>query len=477
MILGSLVSAKDPDRQKPNVVFILTDDQAPWALGLSGHPHADTPHLDKLFKQGMWLKKSYVVTPVCSPSRTSLMTSRYGSELGVTDWIHPRNEPDLGLNPKTVTWTEAMQAAGYRTGLVGKWHLGVPDKFHPTKTGFDYFMGFRTGGNKVIRPTLEVNGKNQQVDGYTYDILTDDALRFIDRNKDRAFLLCLHYRAPHTAWLPQPDSDRKPFENLDPKIPNPDFPNLDVQRVKRMTRDYLGSVKGVDRNVGRVLKHLDQLQLAENTIVVFTSDHGYSMGHNGIWHKGNGHWALKPAPPVTNPNIPRNQRPNMYDNSIFVPTAIRWPGKIAPNSTLDLPVSNLDWYPTLLNLTGVPLPKGETIRGRDITPALMGKDIEWADVCYGEYSTHHQSKTHMRMIRTTRWKLVRDFLNPERDELFDLKNDPDEIHNIAQEQPEIVKEMESMLTNIRKTAISQDDVDPEETKRIEDMLRPFGPPG
>jgi len=447
MILGSLVSAKGPEFQKPNVVFILTDDQAPWALGLSGHPHADTPHLDKLFKQGMWLKKSYVVTPVCSPSRTSLMTSRYGSELGVTDWIHPRNEPDLGLNPKTVTWTEAMQSAGYRTGLVGKWHLGVPDKFHPTETGFDYFMGFRTGGNKVIRPTLEVNGKDQQVDGYTYDILTDDALRFIDRNKDRTFLLCLHYRAPHTAWLPQPDSDRKPFENLDPKIPNPDFPNLDVERVKRMTRDYLGSVKGIDRNVGRVLKHLDQLQLAENTIVVFTSDHGYSMGHNGIWHKGNGHWALKPAPPVTNPNIPRNQRPNMYDNSIFVPTAVRWPGKIAPNSTLDLPVANLDWYPTLLNLTGVPLPKGETIRGRDITPALMGKEIEWPDVCYGEYSTHHQSKTHMRMIRTSNWKLVRDFLNPERDELFDLKNDPAESRNVIGQKKNavVVRELHTQI--------------------------------
>ena len=447
MILGSLVSAKVPEVQKPNVVFILTDDQAPWALGLSGHPHADTPHLDKLFKQGMWLKKSYVVTPVCSPSRTSLMTSRYGSELGVTDWIHPRNEPDLGLNPKTVTWTEAMQSAGYRTGLVGKWHLGVPHKFHPTKTGFDYFMGFRTGGNKVIRPTLEVNGIDQQVDGYTYDILTDDALRFIDRNRDRAFLLCLHYRAPHTAWLPQPDSDRKPFENLDPKIPNPDFPNLDVERVKRMTRDYLGSVKGIDRNVGRVLKHLDQLQLAENTIVVFTSDHGYSMGHNGIWHKGNGHWALKPAPPVTNPNIPRNQRPNMYDNSIFVPTAIRWPGKIAPNSTLDLPVANLDWYPTLLKLTGVPLPKSETIRGRDITPALMGKEIKWPDVCYGEYSTHHQSKTHMRMIRTSNWKLVRDFLNPERDELFDLKNDPAESRNVIGDKKNavVVRELHTQI--------------------------------
>lgn len=444
VLLSSLASAED---RKPNVVFILTDDQAPWALGLSGHPHANTPNLDRLFKQGMWLKKSYVVTPVCSPSRTSLMTSRYGSELGVTDWIHPRNEPNLGLDPKTVTWTEAMQSAGYRTGLIGKWHLGVPDKFHPTKTGFDYFMGFRTGGNKVIRPTLEVNGQEKPVEGFTYDILTDDALKFIERNRNRSFLLCLHYRAPHTAWLPQPDSDRKPFVNLDPQIPNPDYPNLDVDRVKRMTRDYLGSVKGVDRNVGRVMKLLEKLKLADDTIVVFTSDHGYSMGHNGIWHKGNGHWALKPPPPVTNPNIPRNQRPNMYDNSIFVPTAIRWPGKIAPNTVLDLPVSNLDWYPTLLNLAGVPLPAGETIRGRDITPALMGKDIEWPDVCYGEYSTHHQSKTHMRMIRTTNWKLVRDFLNPERDELFDLKNDPAESRNVIanKQNAAVVRELHGMI--------------------------------
>ncbi len=444
VLLSSLASAED---RKPNVVFILTDDQAPWALGLSGHPHANTPNLDRLFKQGMWLKKSYVVTPVCSPSRTSLMTSRYGSELGVTDWIHPRNEPNLGLDPKTVTWTEAMQSAGYRTGLIGKWHLGVPDKFHPTKTGFDYFMGFRTGGNKVIRPTLEVNGQEKPVEGFTYDILTDDALKFIERNRNRSFLLCLHYRAPHTAWLPLPDSDRKPFENLDPQIPNPDYPNLDVDRVKRMTRDYLGSVKGVDRNVGRIMKLLEKLKLADDTIVVFTSDHGYSMGHNGIWHKGNGHWALKPPPPVTNPNIPRNQRPNMYDNSIFVPTAIRWPGKIAPNTVLDLPVSNLDWYPTLLNLAGVPLPASETIRGRDITPALMGKDIEWPDVCYGEYSTHHQSKTHMRMIRTTHWKLVRDFLNPERDELFDLKNDPAESRNVIANKKNgaVVRELHGMI--------------------------------
>ena len=351
----SLANAKE---QRPNVVFILTDDQAPWALSLSGHPHANTPNLDKLFKQGMWLKKAYVVTPVCSPSRAALMTSRYGSELGIKDWIHPRNEPNLGLDPKTVTWTEAMQAEGYHTGLVGKWHLGVPDKFHPTKTGFDYFMGFRTGGNKVTNPTLEVEGKNQKVEGFTYDILTDDALKFIERNQKKTFLLCLHYRAPHAAWMPQPESDRKPFDKLDPQIPNPDYPNLDVARVKRMTREYLGSVKGVDRNVGRVLKQLDDLKLADNTIVVFTSDHGYSIGHNGIWYKA-----------------------------------------------------------------------------------------DWPNVCYGEYSTLHQSKTHMRMIRTANWKLVRDFLNPVRDELFDLKNDPAESQNVikAGKNAAVTKELHGMI--------------------------------
>ena len=299
----------------------------------------------------------------------------------------------------------------------------------------------------VINPTLEVNGKNAKTEGYTYDVLTDDAMEFIKRNQKKEFLLCLHYRAPHTRWLPQPESDRKPFENLDPQIPNPDYPNLDVARVKRMTREYLGSVKGVDRNVGRVIKLLDELKLAKDTIVVFTSDHGYSMGHNGIWHKGNGHWVLKPPPAVTNKNIPRNQRPNMYDNSIFVPTAVRWPGHIAPGTVLDLPVSNLDWYPTLLKLAGIKLPKGETIRGRDISGTLLGKKTDWPDVCYGEYSTHHQSKTHMRMIRTTNWKLVRDFLNPERDELFDLKNDPAESRNViaAKKNAAVVKELHGMI--------------------------------
>ena len=155
VVLGSPAWAAE----RPNILFLFTDDQAPWAIGVSGYPHAKTPNLDRLAKSGAYLVNSFTTTPVCSPSRASLMTSRYGSELGITDWIHPRREPQLGLDPDLVTWPEVLREAGYHTGLVGKWHLGVPDRFHPTKTGFDYFMGFRTGGTRPSNPILEKNGQ------------------------------------------------------------------------------------------------------------------------------------------------------------------------------------------------------------------------------------------------------------------------------------------------------------------------------
>ena len=143
---------------RPHVLFILTDDQAPWAVGVSGHPHAHTPHLDDLFRSGARLTNSFVVTPVCSPSRVSTICSRYGSELSITDWIHPRNEPELGLPPETVTWPRLLQQAGYQTALIGKWHLGKLDSQHPTVFGYESFMGFREGGTSPKNPRLEVNG-------------------------------------------------------------------------------------------------------------------------------------------------------------------------------------------------------------------------------------------------------------------------------------------------------------------------------
>jgi len=434
--------------ERPNVLFIFTDDQAPWALGLSGHPYAKTPNLDGLFRDGAYLVNSFTTTPVCSPSRAGLMTGRYGSEVGITDWINPRVEYGVGLPPNTICWTELLQQQGYKTGLVGKWHLGVPDRFHPTRTGFDYFMGFRSGGSRVKGAVLEKKGQQQTFPDFTTNVITDHAIEFIKQNQAEPFLCCVHYRAPHAPWLPLPDSDWDPFKELDPTPPHPEYPKLDVEKVKQKTREYLGSVLGVDRNVGRMLETLNELNLAENTILIFTSDHGYNMGHNGIWHKGNGHWILTELPKGT-PNVPPLQRPNMYDNSLRVPTAIRWPGVIEPGTVIEETVCNLDWFPTLLEMTGTPMPAGNAVRGETIVPLLKGESVSWDNDLYAEYSTKHQSQTHMRMYRTPRWKLVRDFLNPERHELYDLESDPQETTNlIDRDTPEIQQVIQDLHAKI-----------------------------
>ena len=414
---------------QPNILFVYTDDQAGWALGLSGHPHASTPNMDKLFRRGAYLPNSFTVTPVCSPSRASLMTSRYGTELGLTDWLNPRREPLLGLDAKEVTWPELVRAAGYQTGLVGKWHLGLLDEHHPKEHGYESFMGFRGGGVATADPVLERQGKEQRYRGLTADILTGEALEFLQRERAVPFLLSLHYRAPHTRWLPVAPEDWAPFDGLLPIVPNPDFPYLDVERVRRMTREYLASTKSVDRNLGRILAKLDELGLADGTVIVYTSDHGYNMGHSGVWHKGNGHYVRTRNPPAT-ANIPDGQRPNMWDRSIRVPTAVVWPGRIEPGQVIEESVSNLDWFPTMAAIAGAEIPPGAVVRGRNLVPLLVGTASGWSDEIYGEYSTHHQSRTHMRMLRTAGWKLVRDFLNPERDELYDLASDPEETTNL-----------------------------------------------
>ena len=424
---------------RPNIVFVYTDDQAPTAVGISGTGQLKTPHMDRLFHQGARLENSFVTTPVCSPSRAGLMTSRYGTELGITDWINPQWEPSHGLDPKTVTWPELLSDAGYRTGLVGKWHLGTLDRFHPTRTGF------RTGGNTPKDPVLEFAGKTRQFEGFTPDILTDHAVDFVRRNRNRPFLLCLHFRAPHAAWLPVPDGDWTPYKDLDPTIPNPDYPRLDVAKVKRMTREYYASVASVDRNVGRLLAVLDQLELTDNTIIAFTSDHGYNLGHNGVWYKGNAQWQLTEPPPQRWPHIPSRQRPNLYDQSLRVPTAVRWPGVIEPGSVITETVTNLDWYPTLLAMVGAVLPRKVLVRGHSFLPLLRGEKVAWDNDLYAEYSMKHGAQTHMRAWRTPKWKLMVDFLNDGRVELYNLQLDPVETANLAESQDPDIQRVRKRL--------------------------------
>ncbi len=437
-ILGSCKTQQNlPPELKPNIIFIYTDDQAPWALGLNGNDQLKTPNLDRIGKEGAYLPNFFTPTPVCSPTRASLITSRYSTETGITDWINPSwpkslhgVEPEVGLDSKFPTWIQAFQNNGYRTGLIGKWHLGDNTDQRPEVFGYDYFMGFLGGGTAVVDPMLEENREEKKFTGFTTNILTDKALAFIKSNQQQPFFLSLHYRAPHSPWLPLPDEDWLPYQNLPVKFPHPFYPNLDTSRLRQMTREYYGSIAGIDRSVGKVISLLDSLGLSNNTIVIFTSDHGYNMGHNGIWHKGNGHWVVT-SPPSGTDNIPEGQRPNMYDNSIKVPAMVKWPGKILPGTVVTESVTVLDWYPTLLKLAGIPMEEDLQIHGRNFLPLLRGEQSEgWDNNVFGQYSTHHQSRTDMRMFRTKEWKLVKDYKNPDRDELYNLTEDPDETNNL-----------------------------------------------
>jgi choline-sulfatase len=417
---------------RPNILFIYTDDQAAWAMGNTGNPDCDTPGMDRLVREGAKFTNFFVTTPVCSPSRVGLLASRYGSEVGITDWIAPRagkyqrREADLGLDPTIATWVRDLRDAGYNTGLVGKWHLGTQDKFLPKHFGYEYFYGFREGGGKVIDPELEHDGKKAVEKGLMADLLTDKALDFLQNagKQDKPFMLSLHYRSPHAPWKPVAESDEAHVKDRELTLPAPDVPNLDHKRMDRLMREYLASVAGVDRNVRRLLKLLDETGWAKNTIVVFTSDHGYNVGHHGIIHKGNGSWLTIKG------TTPSGRRANMFDTSMRVPAIVRWPGVVAPGSIVDETITNLDWFPTLLAMAGLK-PKGNAlIHGRNFLPLLQGNTIPWENNFYGEYGMHHGEVTDMRVYRTPEWKLMRDFLRPGKDELYHLAEDPGETKNL-----------------------------------------------
>jgi len=426
---------------RPNIIFIMTDDQGPWAFGDAPNPDAYTPNMDKLRRQGVRLTNCFVTTPVCSPSRASLLTSRYSTEVGITDYIESEKH---GLNPALPAWPRIFADAGYATALVGKWHLGQADRFHPRLFGYKEFAGFRWGAKTSKDPVIEVHNRTFRQQGYTPDILTDLALDFVRRKKDVPFLLSLHYWAPHASvhrrpdkrhtWLPLSKADWSQFEDKDVTIGNPDYPDLDVAAVKRMTREYLASVASADRNIGKLLNLLDELNLSKKTVVVFTSDNGYNMGHNAVEGKGNGDHILINC---------FDERPNLFDNSLKVPTFIRWPGVIKAGSKIDQTITFLDWFGTLPAMANLKVPADYNIRGRNFLPLLLGKNIKWNNDLYAQYTMRGAGE--MRCYRTPQWKLVRDFEHVIKDELYDLVNDPAETTNLIDSTEPAVQKQKNIL--------------------------------
>ncbi|WP_165075160.1 sulfatase family protein [Paludisphaera rhizosphaerae] len=414
---GAVVAAEGP---RTNIIAVVTDDQAAWTVGCYGNPEAKTPNMDRLAKEGARFANAFSVTPVCSPSRASFMTGRHGIEVGITDWIAPV-EAAVGLPVGVETWPGLLQKAGYETALVGKWHLGVNPDQHPTRRGFDHFFGHLGGGWSPKSPTFEVEGKQKTFDGlFSVDVMTDEVLRWMRENKDGPFAISVHYREPHVPYAPMPPEDEAVYKDLDPKIP--DSPLLDRNKVKTATRRYYSAIRAVDRNLGRILDELDSLKLADRTIVMFTSDHGYNIGQHVIQHKGNGRWI---AGGVEGPT-----RPNMWDTSLRIPLLIRWPGVARPNTVIDETVRNIDTMATVCGMLGVPVAAGSQ-RGRDFSPLLRGETpSDWDQDVYGAYDLHNGALAYMRMVRTPKWKLVRHLKTNFMDELYDLANDPGETRNL-----------------------------------------------
>jgi uncharacterized sulfatase len=418
-ITATYSSAAEAERY--NLIVIVTDDQAEWGMGAYGNKEVRTPHMDRLSREGARFRNAFCATPVCSPSRASFLTGRYGTQVGITDWISP-DEADagLGLPSEAITWPRVLQQSGYRTALIGEWHLGARPAFHPTRRGFHYFFGFLGGASQPMDPTLEVNGQEKQLKGPLPDLLMNEAIRFVEDNRSRPFSLSLHFREPHAPYTPVPAEDAAPFKGLDPTVPQ--TPGANVPQVKTWARDYFASIHAVDRNLGRLLAKLDELKLAQKTIILFTSDHGYMIGHHGLHAKGNAHWI---AGGVRGP-----LRPNMFEESIRVPLLVKWPGVVKPSLEISEPVSNIDTFASVLGMLQIPIPAGVKQEGLDFTPLLRGQKVVWRDAIFGQYDLHNSGLAYMRMIRTNEWKLVRHHHVNYLDELYHLADDPGETRNL-----------------------------------------------
>jgi len=435
------LNAAQPTQDRPwNLIAIVTDDQAAWAVGAYGNSEIITPNMDRLAREGARFTNFFVTSPLCTPSRATYLTGLYSQQSGINDVAYLR-DPFEGLPLNVPTWPRVLKEHGYTTGLIGKWHLGRLPENHPTNYGIDYFFGFIGGSNVPMDPVLEKDRVNTQFRGSLPDILVDDAIQFLERNRETPFALMLHFREPHAPHAPVPPEDTEPYKNLDPHVeivdpnaaimdddqepPAPESIELHRKLLKVKIKTYYASVHSVDRNLGRLLAVLDKLGLAKRTIVVFTSDNGYMFGHRGLKGKGL-------AQPIWNHTLQNNVFVvNMFEESIRVPLIIRWPGVVKGGSVFDELASNVDIYATYLGMLGIPAPTDSRTQGMDLSILLRNPKSAWRTTLFADFTPDQTGDIEFfRMARTKRWKLVKAYLNPAQSQLYDLLNDPHEQHNL-----------------------------------------------
>ncbi len=417
-------------RRLPNLLFVLTDDQAQWAVGAYGNPDIHTPNMDRLAREGMRFTLA-MTCPVCSPSRGMILSGLYPHQIGLDDYIG--DDEDEGIDPQVPLLPEILKQAGYATALFGKWHLGHKrPEHHPNRRGFDLFVGARGGGFANKDPKLEVNGEVRQFPRFAIEVLTEYALQFMHQHNDRPFALFFHTREPHLPYLPVPEEAMKPYDGKKLKVPKVE--GVPEERVQQEYRAYYSAITAVDIALGRLLDELEQLGIADDTIVVLMGDNGYMIGQHGLETKGNA-WRIIPQGRTGTKILgdPKLRRPNMFDLSILVPLIVRWRGVAPPNSVCDELVVSTDLMPTfveILRWCGCEVPSDFPFEGQSLLPLLRGEKVPWRDAAFLLYDLHHGAVAHMRMVRTKHWKLVLHLEEGGQHELYDLQTDPNEERNL-----------------------------------------------
>ena len=413
--------------KKPNIVFLLIDDMGWPDLACYGHPLHETPEIDRLRAQGMKFTDFYAATPVCSSTRCTIQSGQYAARVGITDFIPGHWRPfeklivppiENALPDDIKTPGDALGAAGYVTGYFGKWHLG-PDATHgPDKRGYDVTARTLPKEFRAWRKARDPGPKR-------IDLLTDQTLWFIEQNKDRPFFVTLSHYAVHIPLEATPEAVEKYREKPKP----PEGVNNPV---------YAAMTENLDASIGRILARLDALNLADNTMVVFTSDNG-GLGkiYTGIGE-------------VVSTNAPlRDEKGSLYEGGIRVPLIVRWPGVVEPGSVCREPATTADLMPTFCEAAHAKLPD-QPIDGLSLVPLLKNADARLdREAIYFHYPHYHHSRP-AGAIRAGDLKLI-EFFDGSPLELYNLKNDVGETTNLARKMPDQAKRLQQMLAAWRKS--------------------------
>ncbi len=388
-----LLSGCQTEVQPPNVVLILTDDQGFGDFGFTGNEIMETPVLDQLKEESTYFDRFYV-SPVCAPTRASILTGRYHLRTGTT-WVTHGKET---MRPEEKTIAESLKAHGYETGCFGKWHNGEHYPHHPNGQGFDTFFGFTAGHwNNYFDAKLEYNGKEVATKGYIADVLTDSALSFLEQNVDKPFLCYIPYNTPHSPY----------------QVADKYFDKYKKKGMDEKNAAVYGMCENIDFNVGRILSKLEELDLAENTIVIYLSDNGPSGQRYNAGMKGTKGW--------------------VDEGGVRVPLLIRYPGVVPAGQTIEGLSSHIDLLPTIHALCGLEFQEEKSLDGIDLSPnVLSGEKIP--ERLIFTHQVHKELSPSPVSVRSPEYRLV---IAHGDTSLYNMILDPGQMNDIRKMEPEI----------------------------------------